>query len=123
MVQWKLTDYSTGSAVDLTFDINPNKLSHPGRASNIRSDLTTASNGQVIIFQGRDKFRKLTFEGLVNSQSFYTSIDTWKDKHYPLDLTDDEGNVWTVLTEDFKWTRVKRRNPWRFDYTWAVVVL
>jgi hypothetical protein len=123
MAQWTLTDYSSGTPVVLTFDINPNKFSWPGRSSNIKADLTTAPNGTTILFQGRDKLRKATFEGLVNSQDFFTDLDTWKDKHYPLELADDQGNTFTILFEDWKWTRVKRRNPWRFDYTASVIIL
>lgn len=123
MAQWKLTDYSSGSPVTLTFEWNPNKFDPPGRSANITADLTTAPNGQTILFQGRDKLRKSTFEGAVGTEAFYNLLNTWKDKHYPLELTDDQGNVWTVLIEEWKWVRVKRRNPWRFDYTAQVIVL
>ena len=120
---WTLTDYSTGSAVTLTFEWNPNKFDPPGRQSNITSELTTAPNGQTILFQGRDKTRKAKFEGGVGSETFFNDLDTWKDKHYPLELTDDQGQTWTILIEDWKWTRLHRRNRWRYDYTAQVIVL
>lgn len=123
MAQWTLTDNSTGTPVVLTFFWNPNKFDPPGRSTNITSDLTTAPNGQVIVFQGRDKLRTTTFEGAVGNQAFYEELNEWKDKHYPLTLTDDQGNAWTVLFQEWKWTRVKRRNAWRFDYTAQVIVL
>lgn len=123
MAQWKLTDYSTGSAVDLVFAINPNKFDPGGRSSNISSELTTGPNGQTILFQGRDKVMRATFEGVVNTESFYNDLDAWKDKNYPLELTDDQGSIWTILFEEWKWTRVRRRNPWRYDYTARVIVL
>lgn len=123
MAQWTLTDNSTGSPVVLTFDINPNKFDPPGRNANISSELSTAPNGTTILFQGRDKVRRATFEGVVNSETFYNDLDTWKDKHYPMELADDQGNTWTILIEQWKWTRIRRRNPWRFDYTAQVIVL
>jgi hypothetical protein len=123
MAQWTLTDFSSGAPEVLTFEWNPNKFDPPGRSANITADLTTAPNGTTILFQGRDKVRKSTFEGAVGSQTFYQDLDTWKDKWYPLQLVDDQGNTWTILIEEWKWTRVKRRNPWRFDYTAQVIVL
>jgi hypothetical protein len=123
MVQWKLTDNSSGSPVVLTFDINPSEFDHPGRRSNILSQLVTAPNGGIVVFQGRDHPRELTFKGAVLTQTFYDSLDLWKDKHYPLTLTDDQGNVWTILFQTWTWQRIKRRNPWRFDYTAKALIL
>lgn len=123
MAQWKLTDFSSGVGVDLVFEWNPNKFDPPGRSSNITAEVTTAPNGTTLIFQGRDKLRRSTFEGAVGSQAFYTDLNTWKDKHYPLVLTDDQLNTWDILIEEWKWVRIKRRNPWRFDYTAQVIVL
>lgn len=123
MAQWKLTDFSTGTPEDLIFEWNPNKFDPPGRSASITAELTTAPNGTTILFQGRDKLRRSTFEGAVGSQVFYEALDLWKDKGYPLQLTDDQGNIWTILIEEWKWVRVKRRNPWRHDYTAQVVVL
>ncbi len=123
MVQWTLTDNSTGSPVVMTFDINPNEFEHPGRRSNLLAEVVSAPNGGVVFFQGRDKSRDLTFQGAVLTQSFYDKLDAEKDKHYPLILTDDEGTQWTILFESWTWKRVKRRNPWRFDYTAKAKVL
>ena len=123
MVQWTLTDNSTGSPVVFTFVVNPSEFTRPGRASNIVNHQTSAANGQTIVFQGRDKIRSLTFKGAVLTQSFFNGLDAEKDKHYPLTLTDDEGTAWTILFQDWQWTRVKRRNPWRFDYTAKAQVL
>ncbi len=123
MVQWKLTDNSTGSPVILTFDWNPSEFNHPGRQSNLLAEGVTAPNGGVVIFQGQDKTPDLTFKGAVGTQSFYDSLDVWKDKHYPLTLTDDNGDEWTILFQSWSWTRIKRRNPYRFDYVAKALVL
>lgn len=123
MAQWTLTDNSSGTPDVLTFDWNPRAFEPPGRTAGITSESSTAPNGQNIYFQGRDQMRTAKFEGGVGSQTFYQDLDTWKDKHYPLVLTDDQGSSWTIIFQDWKWTRVKRRNPWRYDYTAVVVVL
>lgn len=123
MAQWTLTDNSTGTPDILTFEWNPRGFTPPGRSSTITSEASTAPNGQRIYFQGRDQMVTASFEGAVGSQTFFQALNTWKDKHYPLVLADDQGNTWTVIFQEFKWTRIKRRNPWRHDYTAVVVVL
>lgn len=123
MAQWTLTDNSTGSPVVLTFDINPNTFNPPGRSARIQADLTTAPNGQTLLFQGRDNTREAVFSGAVLTQSFYNKLDAEKDKNYPLVLTDDQGNSWDILFRTWRWTRLHRTNNWRYDYTATVIVI
>lgn len=123
MAQWTLIDYSTGSAVTLTFDINPYKWEPPGRQANLKTETTTAPNGQRIMFQGHDQPSRGSFTGHSITQSFYTSLNTWKDKGYPMTLTDDQGNSWNVIITGWKWTRLKRTNMWAYEYTCEVQIV
>jgi len=124
MARWKLTDYSTGSPVELTFSINPISFTPPGRTANLQTESTTAPNGQPIVFQGYDKNKRLSFSGLVYSQSAYNDLDTWKDKRNVLELTDDQGQTWNVLFSSWNWTRKKSAlNQWRFDYNAEAIVM
>lgn len=123
MAKWTLTDNSTGSPVVFTFAINPNEFEPPGRTSSIVTELTTAPNGTTILFQGRDSSREANFSGAVLTESFYNGLDTQKDKHYPLVLTDDQGNTWNVIFKSWRWTRLRRTNNWRYDYQATVLVL
>ncbi len=123
MAAWTITDNSTGSPVVMTFDINPVTFDPPGRNTNIVVSLTTAPNGQTLLFQGRDNPGELSFTGAVLTQSFYNKLDAEKDKNYPLVLTDDQGNTWNIVFRSWRWTRLRRTNNWRFDYqTTAIVV-
>ena len=123
MAAWTLTDNSTGSPDILTFAINPNAFNPPGRNSNIITEQTSAPNGQNLIFQGRDKTKESTFSGAVLTQSFYSDLDIWKDKFYPLVLTDDQGSTWDIIFRTWSWTRLHRTNAWRYDYSATVLVL
>jgi hypothetical protein len=123
MAQWTLTDNSSGSPVVLTFDINPVGFDPPGRTATIQTRSTSAPNGQPIMFQGHDEIPRASFKGAVITETFYNSLVTWSAKRYPLVLADDEGSTWTILITEWKWSRVKRRNPWRYDYTAVVLVL
>lgn len=118
MAQWTLVDNSTGSPVVFTFPINPNEYQPPGRQANITSELGTAPNSQVVLFQGRDNTSRGSVSGLVNTQAFYADLNTWTDKWNVLTLTDDQANTWDILIVDMKWTRIRRaNNQWRYDYT------
>lgn len=123
MAQWTLTDNSTGTPVVLTFEWNPSAFRLPGRTANLTTETTTAPNGQVLLFQGKDQPKTANFEGAVGTQTFFSDLNTWKDKWYPLELSDDEGTTWTIIIKTWTWTRIKRRNPWRYDYTAEVIVL
>jgi len=124
MAKWKLTDNSTGSPVEYTFAINPNAFTPPGRSANLKVELTTAPNGQSIVFQGFDKNQKLSFSGLVTSQTDYNNLITWSSKRYVLTLTDDQGQTWDVLLTKWDWVRKKSAlNQWRFDYSAEALVM
>lgn len=123
MAQWTLTDSSTGSPVVFTFTINPVAADHPGRKSTITSETSTGPNGQVIMFQGKDKVQRMKIEGAVLTQVFFQALTAESEKFYPMVLTDDEGRTHTVIFEAINWKRIKRRNPWRYDYTITFVVL
>lgn len=123
MAQWSLTDNSTGSPVVLSFEWNPIKVDTPGRSSSMTTEQATAPGGAVIFFQGRDNPQMIRFEGGVGSETFYDDLNIWKDKFYPLVLTDDQGSSWNVIFKSWSWDRVKRRNPWRYNYTAEMYVL
>lgn len=124
MAQWSLTDYSTGAAVEWSFPVNPNKFQHPQRLANVRQITSSSPQGGTIVFQGRDNPRKLSFSGLVNSETFYNELSAELYKYYPLELTDDQGSSWTILVENVTFERIRRAlNQWRYDYSVTAIVL
>ena len=124
MAQWKITDNSTGTPVDYTFIINPNAFTPPPREASISSTQAVSPTGGALLFQGRDKVVRLQFDGLVHTETFYNSLRTQLAKWYPVDLTDDQGNSWSVVFEKSTFKRVKRAtNHWRFDYTVTAIVV
>lgn len=124
MAQWKITDSSTGSPVDWTFPVNPIAFSPPPREASISDAQVVSPTGGVILFQGRDKAVRLSFEGLINSETFYNELRAEFDKWYPVVLTDDQGSSWSVVFEKSTFKRVKRvQNQWRYDYTVNAIVI
>ena len=124
MARWQLDDYSTGSQVNITFDINPNTADLPNHDANFTTSATVAPNGQHIRFMGKDPAPTLSFGGAINTQSFYTTLNTWSQKRYPLVLTDDLGQSWDVLVKEWTFTRLHRHShPWRIDHSATFEVL
>lgn len=124
MVQWKITDSSTGTPVDWTFPVNPVSFTHPPREASISDTQAVSPTGGAILFQGRDKVVRLSFEGLVNSETFYNELRTELGKWYPVVLTDDQGSSWSVVFEKSTFKRIKRvQNQWRYDYTVNAIVV
>lgn len=117
-IAWTLTDNSTGSPVVLTMAINPNEFDPPNRKGNFTEEMTPAPGGQPILWQGRDSVRRGSMSGLVNSSQQFDELDEWASKWYPLVLTDDLSNSWTIIITDLTWKRIRRAtNPHRYDYT------
>ncbi len=124
MAQWKITDSSTGTPVDWTFPINPISFTHPPREASISETQAVSPTGGAILFQGRDKVVQLSFEGLTNTQTFYNELNAELAKWYPVVLTDDQGNTWSIVFSKSSFKRVKRAtNHWRFDYTVNAIVV
>lgn len=124
MAQWKITDSSTGSPVDWIFPVNPIAFTPPPREASISDTQAVSPTGGAILFQGRDKVVRLSFEGLINSETFYNELRIELGKWYPLVLTDDQGSSWSIVFEKSTFKRVKRvQNQWRYDYTVNAVVV
>lgn len=124
MAQWKITDSSSGSPVDWTFPINPSSFDHPPREPSHTLMQSVAPSGGAIIFQGRDKVTSLSFEGIVNTETFYNELRAEVEKWYPVLLTDDQGSSWSVVFGKTSFKRRKRgSNNWLFDYTVNAIVV
>ena len=118
MEQWKLTDYSTGSAVDFVFPVNPNEFSHPDKTAKVKNEQTVATSGSVVMFMGRNELPTMSFSGSIRTEQFYNDMKTWTDKWNPLVLTDDQGNTWSILITKYSPKRLRKaNNQWRFNYS------
>lgn len=124
MAKWKITDSSTGTPVDWVFPVNPNEFKPPGRKATVKAESAIAPTGNVILFQGRDEVTKLSFSGLVNSETFHDELKEQLDKWHTLTLTDDQGSTWDIIIMTYSMKRVRRAlNQWRYDYEVTATVV
>ena len=106
-VAWKLTDNSTGTPVEYQFPINPNSFVPPGRTASITVQTVTAPSGGAIIMQGRDAVSSGSMGGVVRTAAQRDDLVSWTEKWYPLVLTDDNDESWTILITGITWDRLK----------------
>lgn len=124
MAQWSLTDYSSGTASEYVFPVNPNQFKAPGREATFKNETATSPTGGTILFQGRDGTRKLSFGGAVNSEAFFNSLSTQLDKYNALVLEDDQGSTWNIVVQSYTMVRVRRAlNQWRYDYEVSAIIV
>jgi len=118
MAQWKLTDYSTGAAVDYVFPINPNEFSHPDYKPTVKNEQTVSTSGSTVMFMGRPELSSIQFSGSIRTEQQYTDMNTWFRKWNPLVLTDDQGSTWSIIVTGYQpKRRRKANNQWLFDYS------
>lgn len=123
-VAWTLTDYSYASPVTYAFEVNPKEAEYPGRKANITSEAGVSPTSATVIFQGKDAVQRMNIDVSIRSQTAYDAFETWANNWYPLVLTDDIGNSFTVLIESFTRKRVRNiSTPWRFDATFSFIIL
>lgn len=123
-IAWTLTDNSSGIPEVFSFPMNPNSFDPPNRRANITEELTVAANGAVVLFQGRDQVRRGSMAGAVRGATFFTDLNTWASKWYPLVLTDDLTQSWTIIITELTWKRLHRSvEPNRYDYTIEFIVV
>lgn len=115
-VAWTLDDYSTGSQVTYSFVINPNEFQLPLHQANITTQVTTAPNGQALIFQGRKNVGSGRMSGTTRTPADFANLNTWLSKEYPLVLTDDLGDTYDILFTSLEWERVSKH---MFKYDWT----
>jgi hypothetical protein len=124
VVQWTLTDNSTGTPDVFTFPINPNTFEPPNRRARVTPEYSSAGSGSRILFQGQDETPRGSFGGVINAQVQHEDMVLWGAKWYPLVLADDLGNTWNILITDYKETRLNRHlYPHRYDYTIEFLVI
>ena len=105
-VAWTLTDSSTGSPVIFSFPINPKEFDPPARKAGITWMAPTAPNGQPLIWQGLDEPGEGSMAGAVLTSAFKDDLDEWARKWYPMVLTDDLGNAYSILITQISWSRL-----------------
>lgn len=109
--RWVLSDPTIPESY--TFDINPNTGGSPTLQKNVTQYVTTADDGQSVLYEGADTMQLVTVSGTLLSENQYNKMIYWYSKRRPVQLTDDLGRTYWVYFAQWQPTR-----KWTFQYPW-----
>lgn len=122
VVRWEFQDQSTLET--WSFEVNPSEDGTPGYEKTFQYTNTSAPDGKVIVFEGRDAVRRGSFKGTILTQAQYNTLLSWWQKRNQIQVTDDLGRSYSIIVETFMPTRRRSMHyPWRHDYEMAYVVV
>lgn len=107
-----------------TFVVNPNEGGTPSRKKKLGYQATTAPDGAVIMYEGREEPQNTEVSGTILYRLQYDAMIEWFDKRHPVEVTDDLDRIMTIYITDFEAKRVRSRNyPWKHTFTMKYIVL
>lgn len=122
VVRWLFEDPNTLDAY--TFAVNPSEGGSPSYQKTFSTSTTSAPDGNVVLFEGRDAPQRFQFSGVLFTQAEFNAFVTWWEKRYQITVTDDLGRTFSIVIESFSPTRKRARShPWKHDYQVTAVVV
>lgn len=122
VVKWRFHDPSLGETY--TFEVNPNDDGIPGYKKNYQTTVTTAPDGKVLLFEGRDEPRRGSFSGVSLSEAQHLAFIHWFEKRNQITVTDDLSRTYTIIIDSYEPKRKRNRShPYRHDYTISYIVV
>jgi hypothetical protein len=122
VVRWEFYDpIETETKV---FEINPNAGGTPTYERTISYQSTLAPDGPTLVFAGRNQPLKISFSGVILTETEYDDMIEWFQKNYPIQLTDDLGREMIILITKFEPKRIRMASrQWRHDYSVEATIL
>lgn len=121
---WTLVDYTKTPPEVWEMPINPSGFDEPVRQPNVSNEVTVAPDGQVIFFQGQDNPATGSFDGVIRTKEQKEAVKDWFGRRWPLELTDDQGNVWQILVTKLTLPRTHKASTdyyYRYSVEFLVV--
>lgn len=78
-----------------------------------------------IVFYSNFELEKFSYNGKTYNEQDHLDIQSWMEKDYPIELTDDLGRSWLILTESFDISRLRGNvnKPFKHQYNWTGIIL
>lgn len=114
-VRW--TFYDPTGPTTYNFPINPNEGGSPELRKTISYQNTSAPDGKVLVFEGRDSPPTMSFSGTLLTEAQYEAFETWFQKRRQIKITDDLDREYWIYITSYAPKRVRARNyPWKHTY-------
>jgi hypothetical protein len=122
VVRWVFEDPNTLDTYE--FAINPSEGGSPSYDKTISYQATSAPDGKLVSFEGRDQPQTIEFSGVLFTEAEYNAFVEWWDKRYQVQVTDDLGRSFYIQINSFTPTRKRAiQHPWKHDYTVTATVV
>lgn len=122
VVRWVFDDPNTLDTWE--FAINPSEGGSPSYDKTITQQSTSAPDGKVILFEGRDQPQIIEFSGVLFTEAEFNAFVEWWNKRYQIQVTDDLGRQFYIVITSFKPTRRRAiQHPWKHDYSVSATIV
>jgi hypothetical protein len=122
VVRWVFEDPNTLDTYE--FAINPSEGGSPSYNKTITLQATSAPDGKVVSFEGRDQPQTLEFSGVLFTEAEFNAFVEWWNKRYQIKVTDDLGRIFWIQINSFNPTRKRAmQHPWKHDYNITATVV
>lgn len=122
--RWRFVDPYTGE--NWTFPHNPSAMSSPFPTRNITTKVTTAVDGQALMFEGNTSPTEWTFQGVTLDPAHYESLRAWvyDNKRRRIHVFDHFGRQITCVLQSVSFTPKRAVNRyWKHDYEVKAIVI
>jgi hypothetical protein len=122
VVKWVFNDPVTLES--WTFDINPSDGGTHSYNKTFNYSNTSAPDGKVIVFQGRDQPKKMEFKGVILTEEEFDAFVEWYEKSYQIEVIDDLNRSFFIIIETFQAQRRRAvQHPWKHDYSVTATIV
>lgn len=105
------------------FEISPDSATSPFGQNAFTTDVTTAPDGQFLIWEGARKSVAWSFKGTLLTQTQYEAFQRFAALNRRVYLIDNRNRAWVVSVEFFDPTPKKvNQNPWAHTYAVDVII-
>jgi hypothetical protein len=121
--RWVIFDPVTSQ--ELVMFLNPSEMKLPAYEKNITVEETTAPNGRLILAEGVDQVKRMSWSGVTLELDQLDFLQSLYEKRYQVRLTDDFGRQWWVYPIKLEPSRSRagRNFPERHQYSMEWIVL
>ena len=121
-VAWVFSD--PVSLDSYSFEINPVEGPNLSYVKTFQYTNTSAPDGKVIVFEGRDNPQKFVCSGTLLSEAQLNALVSWWDRRNQIDVTDDLGRTFSIIIESLETTRQRAiHHPWKHAWNLTATIV
>jgi hypothetical protein len=105
-----------------TVPINPNEMGTLFPEKNIMVQVTSAVDGQALLFEGQSSPVSWEFSGVILTVAHHQELLRWSRKRNRIRITDHYGRVIECYLTKFAPVPKRSQRKWKHDYTMSAII-